>query len=296
MSPRSESRDAVGPAKERVHHPSRAAIVTLVVAGGLAAAVLQAGLPVTEAIIARLGGADVSVPAGDTIFNAVIFGTMILVAVFGALILHVNPLAPGRRPLAMLPLGLLVGLFGVTVTTGYAGVVGTLEVGDPVAASAGLLLWGAAVVLLQSGAEEIFFRGWLQPVLARAWGAAPAVVICALAFAGLHVLGGARAPLTLVNLFLGGLLFGLLAALSRGVIAPIAAHFGWNAVEQLVLGLDPNPGVGSFGTLVNFELRGIASWGGSEEGLNASFAMTLTLLAILIPLVLATRRSLARSH
>lgn len=293
MSSRTGSIGATGSGTARVPGGTVAALVALIIGVGLLAAILWGGAPVTEAIIAKMGGATVSVPAGDTIFNLVVFGTMILVAGIGGMIARVNPFVPGRRPSAMLPLGLLVGLFGVTVTTGYSIVAGTLVVGDPVATTTGLLLWGGAVVLLQAASEEIFFRGWLQPLFERTWGAAPAIVIGAIAFAGLHVLGGARAPLTLVNLFLGGMLFGLLAALSRGVLAPIAAHFAWNGAEQLLLGLDPNPGVGSFGSVINFELQGTGSWGGSEEGLNASFAMTLTLLAILIPLVLATRRHLA---
>jgi membrane protease YdiL (CAAX protease family) len=60
-------------------------------------------------------------------------------------------------------------------------------------------------------------------VLARAWGPIAAIGATALAFAALHVAGGGRAPLTLVNLLLGGILFGLLAWRSGGLAAPIAA-------------------------------------------------------------------------
>jgi membrane protease YdiL (CAAX protease family) len=175
------------------------------------------------------------------------------------------------------------------VTTGYAGIVGSLQLGAATHAGAGMLLWGAAVVLLQSAGEEIFFRGWLQPVFAKAWGPAVAVIVGALAFSVLHRLGGAEAPVSMVNLFLGGVLFGILAAYGRGVLGAVAAHFAWNGAEQMILGLDPNPGVGTFGSVFNFELVGPGSWGGSTEGLNASFAMTLTLFALVIPLVLAVR-------
>ena len=55
------------------------------------------------------------------------------------------------------------------------------------------------------------------------------------AFAALHLMGGARSPTTLINMFLGGLLFGYLAAYGRGIAGAVGAHFAWNATEQLLL-------------------------------------------------------------
>lgn len=263
--------------------------LTLVAAVGLSAAIIGVGPTLAERAIP----ADASAPWGDTIFNGLVFGVLLLIGIAGGAVMRTNALRPGRRPLIMLVVGAFVGVFGVTVTTGYSAIVGTLKVGDPVTSGGLVLLWGAGTVLLQALAEEVYFRGWLQAVLARSWGTSPAVVIAALAFSALHILGGAREPLSLINLFLGGLLFGVIAAYGRGILGAVAAHFAWNGAEQLVLGLDPNPGIGSFGSLFNFELVGAASWGGAEEGLNASFAMTLTLFVVLIPLVLLVRRSLA---
>jgi len=137
--------------------------------------------------------------------------------------------------------------------------------------------------------EEVYFRGWLQPLLVRHYGMPVALLLSSLAFAALHIIGGARSPVTVANLFLGGLLFGLLAARGEGLAGAIAAHFTWNWSEQILLGVDPNPGVGSFGALLNLDLAGPALWGGSEEGLNASLAMTMTLLALLVPLLILFR-------
>ena len=150
-----------------------------------------------------------------------------------------------------------------------------------------MLLLGSLVTFGQAASEEVFFRGWLQPVLARAWGPAIAIAITAAAFAGLHIAGGARTPVTLVNLALGGIVFGLLAWRSGGIAASIAAHAGWNWSEGILFGLDPNPGTGSFGAIHDLDLAGAALWGGSPEGLNASIAMTLVLAALLLPLALS---------
>ena len=97
--------------------------------------------------------------------------------------------------------------------------------------------------------------------------------------------------MSVLNLFLGGLLFGVLAARFNGIAAAFAAHFSWNWAEQLVLGLDPNPGSGSFGSILNFDLVGSAWWGGSKEGLNASIAMTFALAIILVPLLIFAARA-----
>ena len=87
--------------------------------------------------------------------------------------------------------------------------------------------------------------------------------------------------------------FGLLAVRSNGILAPMAAHFAWNASESIVFGLDPNPGVDDLGALANFDLVGMPMWGGTAEGLNASIAMTLVLAALVVPLLPVFSRSKA---
>lgn len=266
---------------------SAVATATLVAAIALSAAVIHFVPPLGERVLAGMPG--VSAPTAETIFTAMIFGPFILIALAAGAIGGVNAVKPGRHPGVMALLGLLLGLAGVTVAIAYTSLAGTLGEAAEQRAPSILLLWGAGVVLLQAGAEEIFFRGWLQRVLQRSWGTIAAVVLASLAFAALHVLGGARSPVSLLNLFLGGVMFGTLAAYGRGIAAPVAAHFAWNAAEQLLVGLDPNPGVGGFGALIDLELSGAGSWGGSEEGLNASVAMTATLLVIVITLILFVR-------
>src|SRR5258708_6682229 len=89
------------------------------------------------------------------------------------------------------------------------GLVGGLPAPWP--SPVGALVLGAVLVLVQSVAEEAFFRGWLQPVLCASWGAWAGLLLTAAAFALLHIIAGAHGVLAVVNLFLGGLLFGLLA-------------------------------------------------------------------------------------
>ena len=149
---------------------------------------------------------------------------------------------------------------------------------------------GDGAHFLQAASEEVFFRGWMQPVLVQSWGA-PGVVVTAIAFALLHLIGGATSAVSVLNLFLGGLLFGVLAARFNGIAAAFAAHFSWNWAEQLVLGLDPNPGTEASARSSTSISSAANLVGGSEEGLNASIAMTFALAIILVPLLIFAARA-----
>jgi membrane protease YdiL (CAAX protease family) len=226
-------------------------------------------------------------------FTLALFGPMLLIGWCGRRLAKVGE--RGRPPWRSLGLGAATGLGGVLLATGYTDLAGTLAwLQGP---DAGLLLaLGLIVIAVQVAAEEYVFRGWLQPVAMTLVGRWVAVPLVAAIFAGLHLLAGnASGVVPLLNLFLGGMLFGLIAAGRLGLAGAFGAHFAWNAGEQLLLGLDPNPGVGAFGAIVDLDLRGAALWGGSDQGLNGSWAMSLSLLALVVGWLLASRTSNATS-
>ncbi len=267
-----------------------AALLVLAASVILCALVVFFGPAAAERLMPVLGSSQQdNYAAIETLFSLVIFGSLLIFALIGGRLSKVNSVKIGRKPALMLPIGALIGVIGVVASASYAWLAGTLTYGTGSSGNIGLLLWGTAVILFGAAVEEIYFRGWLQPALAREFGMPIAVLLSALAFAALHVMGGARSPTTLINLFLGGLLFGLLAARTGGLVGAVAAHFTWNWSEQILFGLDPNPGVGNFGAWIDFDLSGPALWGGSAEGLNASLAMTLTLFALLVPLLILSK-------
>ena len=240
-------------------------------------------------VVALIGteraGADAAMV--ETLFNLMVFTPLVLIALGAAAAERRNAAALGRRRMALI--GLVVGLAGLSICVLYARLAGSLSLGQAGGATAAMLIWGMALIAFQTAAEEVYFRGWLQPALVSRWGAAGGIAAAALAFAALHVAGGARAPVSLLNLVLGGLMFGLLAWRGGGVAGALGLHFAWNASEQLLYGVDPNPGVGGFGAVWDWELIGRPIWGGSEDGLNGSIGMTIVLLAILLPLALYRR-------
>jgi membrane protease YdiL (CAAX protease family) len=189
----------------------------------------------------------------------------------------------GRWPLALvagLALGggaFSVGLAIVWLTGGVAREASPFQ-----PSTAGALVLGAGLVAFQASAEEVYFRGWLQPELCADLGPWVGVTATALLFGALHVISGAHGPLAVVNLCLGGFMFGLLALRSGGLVAPAAAHFGWNWTESGGLGLTPEAG----GSLASLRLSGDSLWSGGADGMNGSLALTVVLAIVVGALVL----------
>lgn len=218
------------------------------------------------------------------IVTIALFGVLIAVAVLWGMLAKQVVLASGRSPLKSAGVGVAMGIAGVLVATGYVALAGslhwTITYNKPHIL---LLLAGSCLTLFQCAGEEIYFRGWVQPMLARGWGVWPGLVVTSLLFAALHVFAGVRAPLSLLNVFLAGGLFGLLAVRTGGLMAPVAAHFAWDWMESIGLGLYPNPGVDVWTSLWNLDMVGSPLWGGSTEGLNGSLAETFVLVALAVP-------------
>lgn len=232
-----------------------------------------------------------SVGAATAAFNALIFGPLIVLALVLGVASQVRVLRAGEAPGRWLGVGLAAGAAGLLITVLFSWLNGALVPGEPASTAAELIGLGIGLTAFQVGAEEVLFRGWLQPALTARTGTVAGIVLTALVFGAFHIVGGgAQAPISLVNLALGGLLFGLLAQRSGGLLAPFAAHFAWNAIEDLGLGLVPNPGVGALGSLTNLDLTGAALWGGQSEGLNASIGSALVLLALILPLLSTLRQ------
>jgi membrane protease YdiL (CAAX protease family) len=264
-------------------HSSRKTIILFLILVAVATAVVAGCITGANAFLDSHPEIDAQPALADILFTLAVFIPLALLAVIGCAGSRVRP-QPGIQPGLWVGPGFAIGVAGVAIGMTYTWICGGLSGGG---SGGGFTSWwfaGTALIMFQVMTEEVYFRGWMQPVLQRVWGGPAAVLLTALGFAVVHLASGPRPPLTLLNLFLGGLLFGLLALRSRGLVAPIAAHFGWNWSEQLVLGLDPNPAVGSFGSLYDFELTGMPFWGGSTEGLNMSIGTTFVLVALILPL------------
>lgn len=83
--------------------------------------------------------------------------------------------------------------------------------------------------------EELFFRGFLYPVLARRCGTATAVLTTAAAFSLIHApqLGRAWGPVLVI--FMVGLALTLTRAITKSVAAGLLMHMAYNATLSILL-------------------------------------------------------------
>ena len=210
---------------------------------------------------------------------------VILIALVGARIAR-EPIKAGSEARSLVLSAAPVGLVGVCASLALAWAAGVAVIGARGGTLGSLLLVGTLLIAFAAVAEEVLLRGFLQPLLVRAWGPVAGIAFASATFAMIHVIGGWREPVSLFNIFVGGLWFGLLAWRTGGILAPSLAHVAWNWTEEILFGATPNTGVGAYGALIDVDLVGSPLWGGSPDGLNGSLILTVVLALLILPLIL----------
>jgi hypothetical protein len=142
---------------------------------------------------------------------------------------------PGRRELLWAGGALLASLVVVGV---YAGVIEVLDIDAlrsecaeqiplDVRETRYLLAIAAFVVIaLAPVCEEIFFRGFVFPGLARSWGVVAAIVVSALLFAAAHFIFKSFIPIAAV-----GAIFAYTYWRSGNLFSTIGAHLAFNSIS-----------------------------------------------------------------
>jgi membrane protease YdiL (CAAX protease family) len=82
--------------------------------------------------------------------------------------------------------------------------------------------------------EELFFRGFLYPVLARRTGVAWGIVLTALPFGLLHLPQYGWSWGAALIIFLVGVICGIVRAATRSVAASFLVHVGYNGTQMLI--------------------------------------------------------------
>lgn len=217
----------------------------------------------------------------NAVLAATLFGPLLVAALVATRVEGRRVLQAGSRPGRAALLGIGLGVAGFAFSIVVARLAGAVVpgTGPPLTlALAAPALANLLVVGFEAAVEEVYFRGWVQPVLCARWGAWVGLFATALFFAALHLFGALRAPIAMLNIFLAGLFFGLLAMRSGGLVLPITAHLAWNWTEGGLFGTDPNPGGDPTGVLFDLDLSGPSLWSGGADTMNGSLATTLVLI------------------
>lgn len=229
-------------------------------------------------------------PMQYAVFVSGLYLPLLAIALPAGMVGGVAVLRVGHHSGKWLAAGLATGAAGLCLSLGASWLNGGVQVGIARAAGSFVLV-SVLLTLLQTGMEEVLCRGWMQPALIARVGPVAGIGLTAALFTLFHLAGGAREPMSLLTILLAGMLFGLLALRSGGLVAPIAAHFAWNVLEDGGLGLVPNPGGAILGSLADLDLAGPVLWGGGAEGLNASIGTAMVLVALILPLLVPSRSS-----
>jgi membrane protease YdiL (CAAX protease family) len=244
-------------------------------------------------VVAAAAGEGIAAAVADRLLQFLcIIGPMALAALAIGRLYEGRPVARGGMPAAAaLALGLALGSIGFALTLGLAAGLGLIAPGEGglMAAAGPGIAASMLLVALQAGGEELFFRGWLQPLLSARWGPWIALALTAVLFGLSHelipvIMGAPSGPLAIVNMTLGGLVFGLLALRTGGLWAPFAAHWAWNWSELALAGATPNPGVDPLGSLFDLDLAGPALLSGGADELNGSVLVTGVMLLMALGL------------
>jgi membrane protease YdiL (CAAX protease family) len=163
-------------------------------------------------------------------------------------------------PAAMASLALLAPFLVVAVST------------DPVWSAPSLRAWFTMAVslLLLAATEEIVCRGFLMDILSIGGRVGIGLLLSSAAFASLHIWNNGVSVAGIANIFLAGILFGLLRLTTGGLLWPFALHWVWNLFTGMVFGWSVS-GHESMPTL--FTCREQPPWGGF--GPEESVLMTI---------------------
>ncbi len=141
---------------------------------------------------------------------------------------------PGRLAQRYLLLGCLAAV-AIQVASGLAAPKKKLPIDELLSSPGAIYLLAAFGILVAPFVEEVVFRGYLYPVLARAWGTSAGILATALLFAAIHAqqLWGGWAQIALILLV--GLILTYVRARTGSVLASYLVHLSYNLTVFLLI-------------------------------------------------------------
>lgn len=200
--------------------------------------------------------------------------------------LAIRPLLPEYA------IGLLLGCVMISLPALACHITGC--VGFDLVKSPGVLniVFFFLAFILQGLGEEVFFRGYLLPSIARKTHVWVAIILTSLLFAIFHSGNTGFSIIAFINLTLFGI-FASVLTLKRGSIWMTAAiHTAWNFVQGNVFGFSVS-GNSGLDSVLNSKLQNVGTiLSGGKFGLEGGLGVTVVLLiALLCVLVIPAKKS-----
>ena len=161
-------------------------------------------------------------------------------------------------------------------------VLGFIEI-DEVDWDVSLFVGFIILFFIQSGFEEVFGRSFLIPAIEQRFNPWTALIISSVIFSILHGMNPDVSVLSLINIFLAGILLGLLFIIYRQIWLPLGLHAGWNFMQGTFFGFEVS-GFETYSLLASRE-TGPDLWTGGSFGFEGSLFCALLLAASSIYLI-----------
>lgn len=158
----------------------------------------------------------------------------------------------------------------------------------------GLLFTGYLIFfLIQSSFEEIVTRAFMIPSISARFNTIIALIVSSSIFSIFHIFNPSISIVSIINIFLAGLLMGLLFLKTNKIWAPIGLHAGWNFLQGSFFGFE----VSGFDvySLIDTEETGADLITGGAFGFEGSLIATLFLGALSLWIIYSSPDILKKS-
>ncbi len=160
-----------------------------------------------------------------------------------------------------------------------------LSLGDANLAAITVILFG---FIIQGGAEEVVFRGWLLPIVGARYTLLFGVIVSSLMFAFLHGANPGITILPVINLVLFGVFAAVYALNEKSLWGICGFHSSWNWVQGSIFGVKVSGTTVPGGSVLkSIPQEGFDFLSGGAFGIEGSIFCTLMFL---LPILLIIRK------
>jgi len=142
------------------------------------------------------------------------------------------------------------------------------------------ILYSIGLFIFVAVAEEVFTRGYILRNLVVSFNKYVALIISALVFCVMHLANPDITLLSLIILFLSGIVLGLSYLFTKNLWFPIALHFSWNFFQGTVFGFNVS-GMKIY-KLIETKYTLANSWNGGLFGFEGSIVAVLFLIPAIV--------------
>jgi len=131
-----------------------------------------------------------------------------------------------------------------------------------------------------AASEELFIRGYILTNLLASFNKNLAILISSLLFSLMHIANDNISLLSLIALFIFGIILALGYIHTKGLWFPIALHFSWNFFQGPVLGFKVS-GI-QIDSLIKLKINNPNIWNGGDFGIEGSLLSVFFVLLFIL--------------